>query len=272
LIVMLQTQPPTVDYWAESRRPLASLVFLLPLLAAYELGVCWFDPEQLALVRNGADSWMRTWLLQAGLSRPWVLPALIIVSLLGWHVVCRYPWRISLETLLGMFSESLLGAILLLVLGQLLSLSFQHLGWMPAEMVDAAVPPRMATAVGFLGAGIYEEVLFRLLLLPAAYGGLRALLLPRWSAAGGAIGFTSLLFSLAHYVEPAGASLLPSLSAFGEAAQHVAQSPTSWFGFGFRALAGLTFAGLFLIRGFGITVGCHALYDLLVGVLIHAER
>jgi hypothetical protein len=28
------------------------------------------------------------------------------------------------------------------------------------------------------------------------------------------------------------------------------------------------FAAVFLMRGFGITVGCHAAYDLLVGVLL----
>ncbi len=261
----------TTDYWAESRRPLASLIFLLPLLAAYELGVLWFDAAQVAAVRNGADTWMRTWLLQVGGDRPWMLPALIVAALLSWHLAGKFSWRMSLDTLVGMLSESLLGAILLLVMGQVLSLTFQHLGWMPAEVVDAALPSRVATAVGFLGAGIYEEVLFRLLLLPALYGSLRVLLIPRRLAATAAVVAASLLFSLAHYVEPGGAGVLPSLSAFAAASQHVADTPSAWFGCGFRVLAGLVFAVLFLVRGFGITVGCHVLYDLLVGVLILPE-
>jgi hypothetical protein len=42
------------------------------------------------------------------------------------------------------------------------------------------------------------------------------------------------------------------------------------FSFVFRATAGVFFAGLFVVRGFGITVGSHAAYDLLVGILIPA--
>jgi hypothetical protein len=44
-------------YWHRTRRPLPSLLFLLPLLTLYEFGVLWIgghDPEAL---RNGADSW-----------------------------------------------------------------------------------------------------------------------------------------------------------------------------------------------------------------------
>ena len=60
---------------------------------------------------------------------------------------------------------------------------------------------------------------------------------------------TSLLFSLAHHVGPTGEAL-------------------RLFPFTFRTLAGLFFAGLFVVRGFGITVGTHAAYDLLVGLLM----
>ena len=259
---------PAADYWVESKRPYASLIFLFPLLMAYEWGARWFDARQMSEVRNGADTWMKSWLMQVGVGLPWVLPVLIIGILCGWHFVQRYPWRISFETLIGMFSESLLGAILLLVLGQILSLSFRHAGWMPLETVEMAIPTRMATAVGFLGAGIYEEVLFRLLLLPAMFLGLRVMLIPRRTAAVVAVLSTSFVFSLAHYVTPGTGGTLLSVTAFTQATQQVAASPEAWFGFGFRVLAGIVFAVMFLLRGFGITVGCHALYDLLVGVLM----
>ncbi len=265
---MPMASAPAADYWVESKRPYASLIFLLPLLLAYEWGVRWFDADHLAAVRNGADTWMQTWLLQVGVGLPWVLPALIVALLCGWHLMKRYPWRVSFETLIGMFSESLLGAILLLVLGQVLSLSFRHAGWMAPVTVETALPPRMASALGFLGAGIYEEVLFRLLLLPAMFLGLRAMLIPRRTAAVTAVLSSSLLFSLAHYVSPTSGDTLLSISAFTQATQHVVATRDAWFGFGFRVLAGVIFAVLFLLRGFGITVGCHALYDLLVGVLM----
>ncbi len=262
----MNSAPPLrtgLDYWTESRRPLVSLAFLLPLLALYEFGVLWVGGGNVDSIRNGADTWMRGWLLQFGLDRPWMLPVLIVIILTAWHVGARHPWRISRETLLGMFAESLLGAILLLVTGQLLSLWCQRLG-----IPVLALSSTAANAVSYIGAGIYEEVLFRLLLLPVVFLLLRALLIPAKFSAVLAIILTSLVFSMAHYLQPVSGSLTVSLEPMALAAQHVSQRPELWFGFAFRLLAGLVFAGLFLTRGFGVTVGCHALYDLLVGVLM----
>jgi hypothetical protein len=256
-----------VDYWTDSRRPLASLLFVTPLLLLYELGVMFLDAPQVAAVRNGADTWMRGGLLQVGLDRPWVLPVLIITVLIGWQIIARFPWRTSVETLIGMGAESLLGAILLLVMGQVLSLILRHAGWMPSAMVEASLTPA-ATAVGFLGAGIYEEVLFRLLLLPGVYLGLRLLLLSPRVAAVLAVLATSTIFALAHYLEPTVGSMSAAPAAFVQAAETVIHSPGTWFGFVFRWLAGLIFAVMFVLRGFGITVGCHVIYDLLVGIVI----
>ena len=44
------------DYWQQSRRPLASLYFVAPLLAMYEAGVILLGPHA---IRNGADVWLR---------------------------------------------------------------------------------------------------------------------------------------------------------------------------------------------------------------------
>lgn len=106
----------------------------------------------------------------------------------------------------------------------------------------------VARAVTYVGAGIYEEVLFRLLLLPACYVWFRMLQAGPRASAVLAVVTTSLMFALAHYVGPAGDTLVP-------------------YTFCFRAAAGAYFAALFLTRGFGITVGTHAAYDLIVGVL-----
>ena len=91
--------------------------------------------------------------------------------------------------------------------------------------------------------------MFRLLLVPAAFLFFRLFEFPRTMAAIMAALSTSFLFALAHHVGP-------QADAF-----HL-------FSFSFRAAAGLFFASVFLLRGFGITVGCHAAYDLLVGILL----
>ena len=115
---------------------------------------------------------------------------------------------------------------------------------------SAAEPePAMRQLLGFIGAGIYEETLFRLVL----FSGLRWLLArveipwpgPGWLAAL----ISALLFSAAHNIGP-----------YGEAFQP--------FVFAFRVLAGLYFVALYQLRGFGVAVGAHAGYDVLVGLLL----
>jgi membrane protease YdiL (CAAX protease family) len=108
----------------------------------------------------------------------------------------------------------------------------------------------LARVVAYFGAGIYEELLFRLMLLPATIGLLKLCGIPsRWSLVAALLA-TSLIFSAAHY---------QIFTTIGD--------EFTWFSFIFRAVAGLFFSLLFLFRGFGIAVGAHALYDILVVTL-----
>jgi membrane protease YdiL (CAAX protease family) len=115
-----------------------------------------------------------------------------------------------------------------------------------------AVPePAVAQIISFLGAGIYEETLFRLLL----FSGLLAVFVLAdfpgfWSFALAAAA-SALLFAGAHHLGPHG-------------------EPFNGTFFAFRTAAGLYFAGLYRMRGFGIAVGAHAFYDVLVGLLLGA--
>ncbi len=246
------------DYWQQSRLPWPSLVFLMPLLVAYEIGVLWLGGRHSAELRSGADAWLRGGLEAIGLGIEWLPPLLVVLGLLGWQWVERYPWRVSWETLAGMFAECVVFAFVLMLLGQLQSRVFSlssapdHNVVGGAALIAALTPTEAATlarALGFVGAGIYEEVLFRLTLLPATFGVLRLIPLPRAWSTSLAVLVTSLLFSAAHHVGPSG-------------------EPFDLFRFSFRAMAGGIFAALFVLRGFGITAGSHALYDILVGVLL----
>jgi hypothetical protein len=234
------------DYWSRTREPLACLVFLAPLLIIYEVGVFWMTSGDSDALRNGADLWMRAGLDTFGLNHPLVPPLVIVVGLMLWHVVGGYYWRVMPDTLAGMLAESLLFAFALVVVGQATDLVFQRVGSGPTM---AFTRDHAERAISFVGAGIYEEVMFRLFLLPAFYAGFRVGCLPPRRAAALSILASSLAFSLAHYIGP-GADQL------------------QLFTFTFRVMAGAFFAMLFFTRGFGITVGCHALYDLLVGVLL----
>ncbi|MGH7199742.1 MAG: CPBP family glutamic-type intramembrane protease, partial [Planctomycetaceae bacterium] len=224
--------PVSDEYWQQARRPLASLAFLVPLLLVYEIGVLRLSGGEPAALRNGADFWMRAALERIGLGSAAALPALVVLGLLAWQWCGKHRWRVSPHTLGGMLAESLLFAFVLVVMGQLQDLAFPRSAGVLSLDGGAA-----ARAITFVGAGVYEEFLFRLCLLPACLGLFRlSQLSPRWSAVLSVLA-TSLAFSLAHYAGPAGESF-------------------SLFTFSFRALAGAFFGALFLARGFGITVGC----------------
>lgn len=291
------------EYWAETRRPFACLLFLAPLLIAYEIGVLWLGDGREELLRNGADVWMRSWLYALGVHQSFVLPLVVLLLLLLWNFYGYFHWRVRPETLGGMLAESLIYAFVLVVAGQASDLICRRVGMPTAAIGPAATgedlgasaasgrdaPPdvrdahepresagdpftpgpspqgggkegargssevspvrvAVARAVTFVGAGVYEEVLFRLLLLPVCYGWFRMLRAGPRASAALAVLATSLMFALAHYVGPAGDALVP-------------------YTFCFRAAAGAYFAVLFVARGFGVTVGAHACYDLIVGVL-----
>lgn len=243
------------DYWSDARTPLSSLLFLIPWIAVYEFGVLVMGQDQPDVVRNGADFWMRSALSQLGFANIFLLPAIVVIMLLASHIVRKNPWHVRFETLLGMLAESVLLAIGLVAVGQCHDIIFRHsaVGGVSAghgastAMLHAIGP--VTRAVTFIGAGVYEEVMFRLLLLPAAFLMFRMFEFPaKWAAVMSAV-CTSFLFAIAHHIGPSSEAL-------------------NLFAFSFRAAAGLFFASVFLLRGFGITVGCHAAYDLLVGVLL----
>lgn len=260
---------PAPVYWHEARRPLPTLIFVLPFVLAYEIGLTWLGSQSDAL-RNGADRWMRAWMLDLGLPSGWILPLLLLVGLLTWQMLGSYPWRVSFDTLTGMFGESLLFAILLIVGGQSLNVLFRNQGFQTLDLADSAsveAGSPGARAISFLGAGIYEELLFRLALIPLTFYLLRMLLIPRKISLVLAVLTGSFIFAGAHYLDPqAGFSLSAVWDAFGR----VSHDSALWYGFTFRLLAGLTFSLLLIARGFGITVGSHALYDLMAGVLMQA--
>ncbi len=223
------------------------MAFLIPLLMTYEIGVKTLGKHDPEALRNGADYWMRDWLSLLGLSNSLLLPVGLLFTLFAWHVLRGDPWRIRTQTMVGMFAESIVFACCLVAIGQVHGMLF---GAVPAlkELAVSAPPAASSRVISFIGAGVYEEVLFRLCLVPAAYGCCRFMECPPKVSAIVAVVVTSLIFSLAHYVGAAADSF-------------------TLFSFSFRAIAGAVFAGLFFTRGFGITVGAHAAYDVFVGVL-----
>jgi hypothetical protein len=230
---------------------LPCLVFVAPLLLIYELGVSWFGGEGAAALRTGADAWLRQGLAGLGLTDHWLLPVGLVVGLVAWQAFEPRGWRFAPSSLLAMWVESLVLAVALVGLSKVVDVGLvwlEHSQGQSAAVVAVSPSQSRAVLLGFLGAGIYEEALFRLTLVPVLFGLARVLQVPALAAATLAVTGSALLFSLAHH----------------------AGTPTetfAWFTFIFRWLAGVYFAGVFMVRGFGIAVGTHTLYDILVGWL-----
>jgi hypothetical protein len=233
----LDEPEPDDSYWALSRTPLTSLAFTLPLVLAYEGGVLLLGRGS---PRNGADVWLRQALDGLGFGQYFLLPVLTVVGLLAWHHVQHDRWRFSPAVLVGMCVECVISALLLVGLARL-----QSRFW-PLAIGDGAAVI-LARFVGYCGAGLYEEVLFRLLMLPAVAWACGRLGATAGAAGAWAVFITSIVFSAAHYIGPLGDTF-------------------DLHSFAFRALAGIFFATLFLVRGFGIAAGTHAAYDMIVGL------
>jgi membrane protease YdiL (CAAX protease family) len=240
--------PRETRYFLATRHPWPCLLFLLPLLVAYEAGVVWLGGAGAEGLRNGADAWLR-WLLESfGLRQLYWAPALLAVVFAGWSWLRRDDRPQDLPgTLIGMGIESVAYALALWGLGQGMAPFLARLA------VNLSIPASPEAAVGqvvtFVGAGIYEETVFRLVLFAGLCRLLRLAEAPLLVAAGFAALASAALFSAAHHLGP-----------YGEAFSSTV--------FLFRLLAGLYFALLFQLRGFGIAVGAHACYDVLVGVSV----
>ena len=235
---------PMPSYWRAARAPRYSLLFALPLLALYEALALLFRDEMRG-VRNGADVMLKG-LAGAVVGRDAPLVVLGLAVLAGAWLVARdmrrggrLRWRIFA----GMAAESIVLALAFgLVVGTLTAQILQPFGLMAIAPVDALGP--ISILVISLGAGIYEELVFRVLLVGALAWGGRAVLGWRTRTAGiVATVVGALVFSAVHYI-----------GAYGD--------PFELASFTYRFVGGLAFSAMYLTRGFGITAWTHALYDV----------
>jgi hypothetical protein len=254
------TPATPLDYWRTSKQPWTSLVFIAPMLILYETGVILLGS---VATRNGADVWLRTFLDMIGFGQYFLLPALVCGILLAWHFLTRAPWTIRGRVLGLMLVESLIFGWLLLIIAQAQGAVFGSLSAATTNEILAAASPGgnglFSRVIGYLGAGIYEELLFRLMLLPVVIAICKACGCSERSSVILAIVLVSLAFSAAHY------KLDVTLGPWHVATQY--GDTWSLYTFTFRFLAGVFFAVLFQLRGFGIAAGSHAFYDLAVALL-----
>lgn len=237
-----------LPYALVSKAPLHVLVFLLPLVIAYEVGS--------ALYLSGAhgapaETIRATRILSrffesfgaVGLYLPGVA---LVAVLLIWHILERRPWRVRPAVIALMAAEALGWTVALLIL---LALIGAAVGPAPllAAQIDLASQPWQARLTLSIGAGIYEELLFRMILIAAIHFVLvDALRLTEGAGRAGAVLISAVAFALYH--DLSGSDLSARFAAY--------------------FAAGVFFGALYLGRGFGLVVATHALYDVAVLLLL----
>lgn len=246
-----------------SMRPLHVLCFLLPLIVLYEIGTFLYltDRGRGVVETVSAQSILSRFFEVFGVAS-FYLPGIALATVLFiWHLLERDRWRIHLSILAGMFCESLVWTVPLLVLG-LLILPTRNAAPAPAMHLEPLLAPggggfdqlsAAAKVTLSVGAGLYEELLFRLIIIA---------------------GLHFLLVDLARMKNTAGYLVAAVASSLAFAAYHDIAGPGGGLNVplaAFYFLAGLYFAGLFVIRGFGIVVMVHTLYDVLVLVVIGSK-
>ena len=231
-------------YLETTRTHTYSLLFALPLLVLYEVGAMLIAGRDSGM-RNGADVLLRTLLSAGGVQGTLAFTAVLA---LGAAVVVgleRKKKRVPLRGgyFAGMLAESAAYAVLF---GGIIAAATQAvLGGAVRMAADGGLTrlPMLDGVVLSLGAGIYEELLFRVLLTGGLFALLSAVGVRRTAAGVLAVVVSAFIFSAFHYIGP---------YAY----------PLELNSFTFRFLAGLAFSALFMVRGFGIAAWTHALYDV----------
>jgi len=274
------------SYLERTSRPVYALFFLLPFIILYEVGTILLNTDLLlqSQIRVLAFIWLQNFLEYLGFGSKFAwsaAPLAVVIILLSLQVASRKSWRIWFKDLLLMALEGIVLAVPLIVLSLLLITSaekktdtHQSSGisaysveynrpvvqcasksadvskTSADEQVHSFVKSKFwAEIVTGIGAGIYEELIFRLVLiciLMIIFSDLlkltdnHAILL--------SVFISAALFSFYHHID------------FITGRQIDDFSVTKFL---FRTIAGVYFAVLYAIRGFGVTAGTHAFYDII---------
>jgi membrane protease YdiL (CAAX protease family) len=233
-------RPPPVDYLARTREWPVNLLFLAPFAVIGEL--CLLATR--CPVENAAGRWFRTVgesLGSRGLSLIGLLVAALLLAVVGLRAKQAARDR---GVFGGMLAEGLLYGAVLGVVAQTVANQLP-LG----RMVPLALPglSRSVENLGLaLGAGVFEELLFRAVLLGGIWSLLRHLLgADRLTAGLVAVGVAAWVFAAWHHWGP-------GAEPWDDAVVR------------FRFAAGAVLGGIFLSRGLGIAALAHGFYDVLV--------
>lgn len=223
-------------YFHWSREPAVGLFAVLPLWLFYMVARWQLAPDE----RNGAEVLLLQQLARLGDRAHMVVSvafALLIAAAANWLVKHKVPWArvVAVIALEGVVYGVMLGPI-----ASAMTSSANRLLSAPAPGNE-----QIANMVGSIGAGVFEELVFRLGLMSLlVWLGMRAVrewALPRVLAGMFAVVVSALVFSWFH---------------------HLCGEPYDRGRFLFRTMAGVLLGLLMWGRGYGVCVYTHTFYNL----------
>lgn len=229
-------------YFRETRGVHYSYLFVLPLFLLYEFLIRLTQPGEEYMIRISVDVWFKTVFHTLGLDA--ISATFFIAFLVGAVILFRkrarlkelkpryFAWMLAECTLYAI----VLGVSISLLLGQLVPAIFAS----PLHEIN-----KLQLFALSLGAGLYEELFFRVILVSALFWLLNRLFSNKNYAFVIAVITAALIFSGVHYI-----------GEYGD----------SWRlnSFLFRFLFGLGLNLIYVKRGFGCAAWTHAIYDIIV--------
>ncbi len=231
-------------YFQSTRTGTWGFLMALPLVILYEVGIIWVNSGRSETIRISTEGLLKSILMSIGLTHELIFLGIglaVGIGIMVWErkkrvtFSLRYPGLIILESAVYAIGVAFVtaGATQLLLSRLMIVQSGASLG-LPMELVLS------------LGAGIYEELLYRVIIV----GGLFLIL--RQAFPNQRI----LMYMVAAVIGALSFSAMHHLGNMGD--------PWTLDVFVFRAIGGLVFNILFLVRGFAVIAWTHALYDVMV--------
>ncbi len=231
--------PPRIRYRNDIHKPLNQLVIIAPLLVIFQIGSAQLGSDLLV------PQYLRCVLLWFGATGRYLPAVLIVVVLLAQHAVRNDPSRINLRAVLGMIFESAFWSLPLLAISWLTGRVYVSAAAEGGPSGNAV----LRTWMEAIGAGVYEEFLFRLVFLSVMVLLFVDLLHLRKDVMTiVAILLAGLIFAACHF---------PAAHWFGTEVRQ-------WGRFAFLALAGAWWGVLFVWRGYAVAACSHIWWDIFV--------
>ena len=228
-----------MKYFSKTHSPLFSIIAVLPMAIFYEIFVFINNKSDINGIRNGADILLKRILAKIGFHGLEATILLFLVLFISVSLIHKIHFKnkdLGLEFFPFVIAESIIYSFLLYIITR----------FVISNIAVLMMNSKIVQTIGYsLGAGVYEELVFRAILLQSLFMLFRNTSLDPWIGRIIALILSSLVFAGVHYI-----------GEFGDVFNILT--------FVARFTGGMILGTLYFFRGFAITSYTHAFYDILL--------